>query len=317
MICPSKGSLPRTPRAWRLSTIRCRRILAATACAVTLAQSAAVAMTFRIIKTPETNAIVGEGLIEDGDAGRLEKIIPLAGRDSYGNIPLYLNSPGGLVDAAFAIVAVMDKEEFSALVSSGARCASACASIVYISARFHEVVGTGLLGIHTCYRVNGRPASPQPDSFCNEIIAQNAVNHGTSYGALQMWQSHTGPENMAWIDQKVACEYGLCGPPVFDNTPAVPSFDCSAATLAAEIAICSDKRLARHEASLSKKYVAALKAMPEPDKRVFRAEQRAWLSYRNSCQGDAVGTCVLQRMNERWNEVMQKWAKYVLKAGYQ
>jgi membrane-bound ClpP family serine protease len=165
-------------------------------------------MTFRIVWNPEEkiNVIIGEGPIAQGDKERLEKVISLSGRDRYGNIPLYLNSPGGSVEAAFKLVELMDIEEFSALVSSGGRCASACASIVYLSARFHQVVGSGLLGIHTCYSVDQKTGAPEPSSFCNEVIAQNAVNHGTSYGALQMWQRHYAPEQVAWIGREGACK---------------------------------------------------------------------------------------------------------------
>jgi hypothetical protein len=168
-------------------------------------------MMFRILWDPEdkSNVIVGEGQIQEGDKERLEKVIPLAGRDRYGNIPLYLNSPGGSVKAAFEIIELMDRQEFSALVASGDRCAFACASIVYISARFHQVLGAGLLGIHTCYSVNQESGAPEPSSFCNEVIAQNAVDQGTSYGAIQMSQRHTAPEQVAWIGQEVACKYGL------------------------------------------------------------------------------------------------------------
>jgi uncharacterized protein YecT (DUF1311 family) len=284
-------------------------------CVVVYCFSSAKAMTFRTQWNPEEkiNVIVGEGPIEEGDAGRLEKVIPFAGRDSYGNIALYLNSLGGSVKAAFEVVEVMDREEFSALVSSGARCASACASIIYISARFHQVIGTGLLGIHTCYIIKGQSGPPEPSSFCNEVIAQNAVNHGTSYGAVQMWQRHYAPDQMAWIGQDVACKYGLCGPPGFDETLAVPSYNCAVAKLPSEIAICSNKRLARHEASLSKFYLETLNAMSATDKERFRVEQRAWLQYRNSCQGDAIDACLLQRMKDRKSEVLQKWGKYVLK----
>jgi hypothetical protein len=169
----------------------------------------------------------------------------------------------------------MDREEFSAYVRSGGRCASACASVVYIFARHHLVLGTGLLGIHTCYTVSDKSGPPEPSSFCNEIIAQNAVNHATSYGAIQMWQRDTGPSEMAWIGQDVTCKYGLCGPPGFDDTIAVPSYNCAAAKLPSEIAICSNKRLARHEASLSNFFLQTLKAMAGTDKEAFRAEQRA------------------------------------------
>jgi uncharacterized protein YecT (DUF1311 family) len=270
--------------------------------------SPSTSMTFRTQWIPEekVNAIIAEGRIEQGDAQRLENVIPLAGRDRYGNIPIYLNSLGGEVAAAFDIVQVMDREEFSALVSSGARCASACASIVYISARFHQVLGTGLLGIHSCYQLDKKSGVPAVDSFCNEVIAQNAVQHATSYGAVQMWQRTTAPEDMAWIGQEVACKYGLCGPPGFTSTPALPSFDCKTAKLPSETAICSNKRLARHEAELSKLYLKLMGQAASTEKESLRAEQRAWLRYRNSCQAADIENCLLQRMETRWNDLMEK-----------
>jgi membrane-bound ClpP family serine protease len=173
-------------------------------CIISAWCSSASAMMFRILWDPEdkSNVIVGEGQIQEGDKERLEKVIPLAGRDRYGNIPLYLNSPGGSVKAAFEIIELMDRQEFSALVASGDRCAFACASIVYISARFHQVLGAGLLGIHTCYSVNQESGAPEPSSFCNEVIAQNAVDQGTSYGAIQMWQRTLLPSKSHGLGKK-------------------------------------------------------------------------------------------------------------------
>jgi hypothetical protein len=199
------------------------------------------AMEFHIEFNPEEKigVIVGEGAIIAGDATRLEAMLGKAGRDEYGNIVLYLDSPGGSVAAAFEMVKIMDREEFSALVASGSICASACASIVYISARFHQILGSGKLGIHTCYYTKNGP--PEPAPFCNEQIAKNAYEHGTSYGAVNMWQKSYGAESMAWIGRDVACKFGLCGPPGFDATRAVPSFDCKLAKRPSELAICSNK----------------------------------------------------------------------------
>jgi hypothetical protein len=70
-----------------------RSILIAVFCVVAISCTAE-AMTFRIERNSEEkiNVIIGDGPIEDGDAQRLERIIPHADRDRYGNIPLYLNS---------------------------------------------------------------------------------------------------------------------------------------------------------------------------------------------------------------------------------
>ena len=90
-------------------------------------------------------------------------IIHKADRDNYGNIPIYLNSPGGSVAAAFAMVEVMDREEFSAFVSSDADLRiSMCFYCLYLR-RFHEVIGTGQLGIHSCYAKNTNTGDPEPD----------------------------------------------------------------------------------------------------------------------------------------------------------
>jgi uncharacterized protein len=119
---------------------------------------------------------------------------------------------------------------------------------------------------------------------------------------------------MNWIGQDVACKFGLCGPPGFDRTLAVPSFNCKAAQQPSEIAICSNKRLARHEAQLAKYYFDTLNKMPASERDVFRAEQRAWLKFRDTCKGAEIEKCLLSRMEERWNEVMGKWGETLVKS---
>jgi uncharacterized protein YecT (DUF1311 family) len=282
----------------------------ATIHALTLGHGAA--MEFHIEFNPEEkiSVIIGEGAIIAGDATRLEAMLGQAGRDQYGNIVLYLDSPGGSVAAAFEMVKIMDREEFSALVASSSICASACASIVYISARFHQILGSGKLGIHTCYYTKNGPTNlPEPAPFCNEQIAKNAYEHGTSYGAVNMWQKSYGAESMAWIGQDVACKFGLCGPPGFDATLAVPSFDCKLAKRASELAICSNKRLARHEASLVKTYLRLMEQLSAGEKIILRSDQRAWLSYRDACGGAEIDACLLTRLTNRERELAEKLSR--------
>jgi uncharacterized protein YecT (DUF1311 family) len=259
----------------------------------------ASAMDFQIRHNPEMGlkVIIAEGEIKEGDAERLEEVIPQADRDQYGNIPIYLNSPGGSVAAAFEMVRVMDRLEFSALVGSNAVCASACATILYVSARFHQVIGTGKLGIHTCYSKSAN-AAPEPSAICNHLIATNAYQHGTSYGAVNMWTSYAGPDGMAWIG-KEGCEYGLCGPPGFDDTLAIPSFDCKKARLPSENAICADKRLARYEAAITKRYHAKLRTLATVEQAAFKQDQRRWLEVRNGCAVERLHDCLLSTMKER------------------
>lgn len=259
------------------------------------------AMEFSIMHNSAQNIdfIYGEGDIIDGDAQRLEAILHEADRDQFGNYALVLNSMGGSVSAAFEMVEVMDREEFTVVIPSGTVCASACATVVYISARLHEVTGTGLLGLHSCY-TGGRPVDePEPSSFCNRLIAENAVDHGTSYGAIIGWMQFYGPEDVAWLGKDVACEFGLCGPPGADLTLAEPSFSCGKATSPSEVAICSDRRLARYDASISNTYFAILKRLPEAERTQFRNEQREWLRLRDDRAASDCGSCLLETMKER------------------
>jgi hypothetical protein len=208
------ASIPINPYCKRESKMRKILLLASVAVISTIdSVNYASAMQFWVAPN---GAIVAEKEIVDGDAERLEQIIPkITKRDNYENIPMFLNSPGGYVKAAMEMVKVMDKYHMTAIVGPGAVCASACASILYISADFHIVIGTGTLGFHTCY-LQRKDDAKIPDSFCNELTAQNAADHGTSYGAVHMWMTDPHPSHVAWIGAEVACKFGLCGPPVHD-----------------------------------------------------------------------------------------------------
>ena len=104
------------------------------------------------------NAVLAVGPIEKGDAEKFEKVIPLAGRDMFGNIALVINSPGGSVEEAFKIVEIMDREEVSVYVPG--TCASACRSIIYLSGRFHIVLDKGSIGFHPCFAQKGAALDP-------------------------------------------------------------------------------------------------------------------------------------------------------------
>jgi uncharacterized protein YecT (DUF1311 family) len=263
---------------------------------------ASQAMEFHLEHENGSNVIVADGEIIAGDPGRLQAAAAKAGRDKFGNIRMYLNSPGGSLAAAFGMVEVMDREEFTALVTGDLKCASACASIVYLSARMHLVTDNGMLGLHTCYS----SLDKEPLDLCNRLIAENAVKHGTSYGAVNMWQSTYRPESMAWLGADVACKFGLCGPPGVDETEARPSFDCRRVQKPSESAICASGRLSRHEASLANLYTKLIQNSPADERERLRAEQRAWLKYRDSCDGIEIESCLLQRIDLRYQELLSQ-----------
>nr|WP_318290070.1 ATP-dependent Clp protease proteolytic subunit [Paraburkholderia sp. BL8N3] len=135
-------------------------------------------MDFKIYYQPqlELKMVIGEGRIEEGDAEKFLAFAKMADRDHEGLIALVLNSPGGSVEAAFRVVDAMDKVRVYTTVPDSARCASACASILFASGERRSVVGTGQLGFHSCYRRDGRTYTE--DSLCNEIISANAMQRG-------------------------------------------------------------------------------------------------------------------------------------------
>jgi uncharacterized protein YecT (DUF1311 family) len=284
-----------------LSIIRSATVLSL----ILIGTGVAQGMDFDVRPYEGRRTIFGDGPIVDGDADRLATAISRADRDQFGNIPIFLNSPGGSVAAALELVKLMDRVEFSPLVGSGAECASACASIVYISARYHLVIGSGRIGLHTCYAKDASGRAPEPSAFCNEAIRENAVRHGTSYSAIRMWDDYA-PGEMAWFDARIACEIGLCGPPGFDRVLAFPSFDCRKAMLESEKRICSDKRLARHEASMAKTYAEALAAAGSAEEKGrLREAQRKWLATRDNCDEPGLIDCLLQALDNRQQALLR------------
>lgn len=196
---------------------------------------------------PRYKAIHAMGEIADGDAQQLELLMSKAGRDEYGNVRVYLDSVGGSVDEAMQIVRVFDRHEVTAVVPSGAACLSACASVLFVSARIHFMEeGDGVLGFHTC-----RVAGVYPSAPCNSAIGENAVHHGTGFGSLLRWMADRprDEDDLVRLNWRDATISGLIGPPTYDPTLAYPSFDCKTARHVTDKLICSNPRLARYERS--------------------------------------------------------------------
>ncbi|MBS0241158.1 MAG: caspase family protein [Proteobacteria bacterium] len=79
----------------------------------------------------------------------------------------------------------------------------------------------------------------------------------------------------------------------FSATPqakAKPSFDCAQHYLPAEVAVCSDTKLARLDVDLDREYVDAVKRLGSARRHVLVVEQRQWLTARDTCAGDK--TCL-------------------------
>jgi uncharacterized protein YecT (DUF1311 family) len=283
-----------------------RRLLCWLCFTVLMIPGAASGMDFKIYYQPQLKLkiVVGEGRIQDGDAEKFLSFAKKADRDDEGLVILVLNSPGGNVEAAFRVVDAMDKVRVYTTVPDSARCASACASILFASGERRSVVGTGLLGFHSCYRRDGRTYAD--DSLCNEIIAANAMRRGVSHAGINRFVKHYGASDMAWVGRDAACKslQGLCKPGLLEiqrgtKAALTQSLDCSKLISVQAQLICGDAELTSVDKALAEIY--ARKMNVAANKTQLRADQRAWLrNSRNAC-GDKA--CLLRSYRLRIDEL--------------
>ena len=185
------------------------------ALAIAVAGSPVSAMEFSTVATPEGLRIVsGVGPVVAGDADRLAAALRSADRDPFGNKRLTLNSTGGDVGAAIEMVKVMDREKVTTIVGPKAECASACAQILFLSGVHRFVLDGGRLGLHSCREAKKSAKS----TYCNDIIAQNALAHGTGYASIMAFMQFTDPAKMRWFDSEEADCWGFTRwPPGIDR----------------------------------------------------------------------------------------------------
>jgi len=266
----------------------------------------ALGMDFKIYHQPQLDMkmIIAEGRVQDGDADKFMALARKADRDGEGLVTLVLNSPGGNVEAAFRLIDAMDKVRVHTIVPNSARCASACASIVFASGERRNVLGTGQLGFHSCYRRSGK--SYTEDSLCNEIIAANAMQRGISQAAINRFVKQYGAQDMAWVGRDVACKtlQGLCKPGQLETQTAtkaalMQSLDCSKLISVQAQLVCGDSELSRIDRTLAEVYEQ--KARTSANKKRLQADQRAWLrDSRNACSDKA---CLLRSYQLRIDEL--------------
>jgi hypothetical protein len=142
----------------------------------------ASAMSFQLLQSGKgQRAVLASGEIDPGDAAGLLAALNLATRSRNGTKQLLLDSPGGHVDEAFAMADVMDQVGVSTVVPARAMCASACASVLFVSGKYRTLQPGGALVIHSCF--DERDGAVMTD--CNALIAEHAQHEGSS-GAMMM-----------------------------------------------------------------------------------------------------------------------------------
>jgi uncharacterized protein YecT (DUF1311 family) len=289
-----------------------QRLLSWLCFTVLMLPGVAPGMDFKIYyqPQPELKMVIGEGGIQEGDAEKFLAFAKMANRDDEGLVALVLNSQGGNVEAAFRLVDAMDKVRVYTIVPDDAKCASACASILFASGERRSVVGTGLLGFHSCYRRDGRTYAK--DSLCNEIIAANAMQRGVSHAGINHFVEQYGARDMAWVGRDIACKSleGLCKPGLLETQHGTQaalthSFDCSKLISVQAQLICWDAELARVDKTLTEVYYQKIKV--STNKTRLKADQRAWLrNSRNACRDKA---CLLKSYRLRIDELESEFGR--------
>jgi hypothetical protein len=142
-----------------------------------------------------------DGVIDDGTAEEFS-----ASSDSVRALPhgykvLLLNSPGGSVREALEISEHLD--DFHAVVPNYSRCASACASIIFIGSGLRTIEPFGLLGQHSCSQGGA------PDKACNEMLGNYAFRHGVSHGSVSAFVTQVKPSEIMWFSRAHADGWGL------------------------------------------------------------------------------------------------------------
>lgn len=172
---------------------------------LTLSVGQTLAMSFDVVIVSGQPAIRASGEIVEGDSTRLLAAFTPKAKHSSGYYALVLDSPGGSVGAALEVSKAIDSQYVNTYIAPGGTCVSACAAIVFIAGREHVAADGGLLGFHGCFNAKTKKI----ESLCNEVIANHAFAHGTSYGAVMALIKDVPYDQVIWVDRKQADCWGI------------------------------------------------------------------------------------------------------------
>ena len=166
----------------------------------------ASAMEFRLLQSAAgSRSVVATGEIRPGDAQRLGRALEFASRQKNGPRQLLLDSPGGSVGEALAMADVMDRVGVTVIVPAHAVCASACASILFVSGKYRSIAKGGGLLVHSCF--DDRTGQKVDD--CDLYIAAHAQQEGASGLAMMALQEAAGTRAAFLMNEQGAACFGL------------------------------------------------------------------------------------------------------------
>ena len=164
--------------------------------------------------------LLATGPIVPGDAARFLTAIQETDPLPHGAKVVLLDSPGGSVDEALRISEILRSSSVHMVIPEGARCASACASIVFIAGKYRTIEEGGMFGQHSC----SKEGVSDPD--CNEIIAQHAFGRGVSHGSVAAFVTFVAPEDILWMGREDVDCWGISRYPFTEESGFGKSEPC-------------------------------------------------------------------------------------------
>ena len=180
-----------------------------------------VAMEFTQIDWRGKTALLATGEIVAGDATRFKDELKNTPFAPHGVPIVLLDSPGGSVSEALAMSEILDSNPAHTVIPSGAKCASACASILFIAGTFRTMETSAAFGQHSC-SVSGIPVQS-----CNDDLAKHAVRHGVAYGAVAAFVTYVPPEEIVWFNREDVDCWGISRYPFSEESGYETSDPCA------------------------------------------------------------------------------------------
>ena len=155
----------------------------------------ALGMDFTVAQWKGHQVLEATGRIVSGDASKFAKALATLPASPHGVPIVLLDSPGGSVTEALLMSKHLNGKPAHMVIANGAKCASACASILFIAGKYRTMEAFGRFGQHSC-SLNGIQ-----NQACNDKISEHALNNGVSYGSVAAFVTYVPPKDILWFSR--------------------------------------------------------------------------------------------------------------------
>ncbi|WP_420410479.1 hypothetical protein [Hoeflea sp.] len=167
-------------------------------------------MTFELLPG---GILEAEGSIDPGAADRFAEEI--AARGEYVKV-LTLNSPGGSVDDALAMSALIREKELTTRVAAKALCASSC-PLVLAGGLAREADEDAIVGVHQVFNASQTKPSPEQAMSGAQRMTARIARHLDEMGigsGLWLHALETPPDRLYYLTPEEMAEFNLTTDPV-------------------------------------------------------------------------------------------------------